>query len=105
MTYYFNVQPEGNSAIVSNTIQQDTKLSSVVEQNQDRTVRWNVLTEGLRVWNLPSDCQLNVLDIMGKSIETLKPTSSEVLLPLPQKGIYLLQIQQNATINNYKIIY
>ena len=105
LTYYFNVQPEGNSAIVSNTIQQDTKLSSVVEQNQDRTVRWNVLTEGLRVWNLPSDCQLNVLDIMGKSIETLKPTSSEVLLPLPQKGIYLLQIQQNATINNYKIIY
>jgi endonuclease I len=104
-TYYFTVLPEGNNAIASNTIQQRTDLSTEVKQNQNKILRWNVSSEGIRVWNLYSDCNLNVFNILGKKIQTLKPTTSEVLLQLPQRGIYLLQIQQNATINTYKIIY
>ena len=86
-TYYYTVQPEGNSAIVSNRIQLRTDLISSVKQNENKILLWNISPEGVRVRNLSSDCNLNVLDILGKKIQTLKPTTSEVLLPLPQKGL------------------
>jgi len=104
-TYYYTVQPEGNSAIVSNRIQLRTDLTSSVKQNENKILLWNISPEGIRVRNLTPECNLNVFDILGKKIQTLKPTTSEVLLPLPQKGIYLLQIQQNLKVNTYKIIY
>jgi hypothetical protein len=47
--------------------------------------------------------KINLLDITGKKIRSFQSSSSEVLIPFPQKGIYLLQIQQNSIFRTLKI--
>jgi len=104
-TYYFTVQPEGNSAVVSNRIEVNLALVNEIKQSKNNEIRWFVTTDGIHVQNLSSDCSLNVLDIIGKKIQTLKPIASDVLLKLPQKGIYLLQVQQKGAIKTFKITF
>jgi len=43
--------------------------------------------------------------IVGKQLQSVQNSSSEIKLNLSQKGIYLLQVKQNQEVKTYKIIY
>jgi len=103
-TYYYTITPQGNSGIKSNQIKVQTGIISAVKEPVTKAIYWSQSASGVEVHNLPTACTLHVLDLMGKKIQTLNPVSSSILLTFPQKGLYLLQIQQNNTRRTYKII-
>lgn len=103
-TYYYTVTPEGNSTIVSDQIKVHTlKLNSGINDHKDNLISWNVTPEGINVSNLPVNCNVFVLDMMGKQLQSFQGISSTLKLNLSQKGIYLLQVKQNQEFNTYKI--
>jgi endonuclease I len=104
-SYYYTVTPQGNSALVSNQIQVRTTFANGTLSLQNILPSYVVLSNGIKVTNLASNCKLSVFDLMGKQIQTIITNSSEVEMPLPQKGIYILQVQQNQNINTIKILY
>ena len=54
--------------------------------------------------HLSAESEITVLDATGKKLYSTHTSSPEVLLPLSQKGLYLLQVQQNQTLSSYKVI-
>ena len=104
--YYYTVTPEGNTTIISDQIKVRTlKLINGVDNQKDNLVIWTATTDGLVVRNLPSDCSVTVLDMVGRQILSLRNVTAELKLTLPQKGIYILQVKQNQHFNSYKIRY
>jgi len=104
-TFYFNIQPEGNNATISNTIKVHTLLVAGIEQENKNTVNWHVTPQGILIGNLSTGCLLNVLDMMGRKVLSTKATDSEIQLPLPQKGIYFLQVKNGGSIKSFKFAY
>jgi len=104
--YYYTVTPEGNTTIISDQIKVRTlKLINGVDNQKDNLVIWTATTDGLVVRNLPSDCSVTVLDMVGRQILSLRKVTAELKLTLPQKGIYILQVKQNQHFNSYRIRY
>jgi len=102
--YYYTVIPEGNTTIISDQIKVRTlKVNSGVEQTKENLIIWTATTEGLLIRNLPSDCSITVLDMMGKQIRSFRDVSTELKVILPQKGMYILQVKQDQHFNSYKI--
>jgi len=104
-TYYYTVKPEGNSAAISNQILVHTGLTNDMQQPENNSVRWSVLSDGVQIYNLPANSLFTILDLTGKKLQTLQPKSTEIKLKLPTKGIYLLQIQNKQEIKTYKLLY
>ena len=104
-TYYYSVLPVGNSSLESNKIKVRTGISTGVVSDQISTPSWSVSSEGILVRNIPKICKLSLLDMMGRKIKSFEPYSSEMMLTLPQKGLYLLQIQSNNTLKTVKLLY
>ena len=104
-TYYYNIQPEGNSVAISNQIQVYTGIKSGIDENQNNTIRWSVLSIGLLLRNIPVDSRLYIVNSTGKVIQRTNIHSSEVILPLTTKGIYLLQIVTGQTRRSFKVVY
>lgn len=103
-TYYYTVAPEGNSTPVSDQVKVRTsKLGNGITDNKDNSISWNVTPEGVNVFNLPVNCSVFVLDMMGKQLQSFPGISSEIKLNLTQKGIYFLQVRQNQEFKTYKI--
>jgi len=103
--YYYTVTPQGNSATVSNQIQLTTDLTDALKSTENFHVTWVVLSNGIQVRNLPSDCRLTLMNVMGKKIQTLMPTDFEAILKPEIRGVYLLQIQKGQEFSSYKILY
>jgi hypothetical protein len=105
-TYFYKITPEGNSTIESDQITVHTlQLSSGVTDLTNNKLKWTVNATGISVWNLPTNSNILVLDIVGKQLQSVQNSSTEIKLNLPQKGIYLLQVKQNEEVKTYKIIY
>jgi hypothetical protein len=104
-TYYYTVKPEGNSAAISNQILVHTGLTNDMQQPENNSVRWSVLSDGVQIYNLPANSLFTVLDLTGKKLQTLQPKTTEIKLRLSTKGIYLLQIQNKQEIKTYKLLY
>jgi len=101
--YYYTVTPEGNGATTSNQILVQTNLGTEEEIHLMDKISWVKAPSGILLKNLLSEVKINLLDITGKKIRSFQTSSSEVLIPFPQKGIYLLQIQQNNLYRTLKI--
>ena len=104
-SYYYTVKPEGNSAAISNQVKVHTALGSGIDQIENNSISWSVLSDGVYIRNLRAGSKLNVLDMMGKRLQTIQPTSTEAMVRLTHNGVYLLQITQNQTIKMVKILY
>ena len=102
--YYYTVTPIGNSAPVSNQIAVQTTVNTAFNQPEKSNIRWSVSTQGILLRNLPAESDINVFDTTGKKICSMHSASPEVLLPITQKGLYLLQVQQNQTLSSLKVI-
>lgn len=103
--YYYTVTPIGNGATVSNQVAVQTTVNTAIEQLQTNKITWYTISDGVCISNLSTDSKLILLDMMGRKIISLEPNSSEIRLTLPQKGLYLLKIQEKEGTNSYKIIY
>jgi hypothetical protein len=105
-TYYYTVTPQGNSATVSDQIKVHTlKINSGFNSLNDTQIVWYVSADGLQVGNIPADCQVYVMDLMGKQFKSVQNTSSMMTFDLLEKGLYLLQIRKNQLVKTYKVIY
>jgi hypothetical protein len=103
--YYYTVTPEGNAAPTSNQILVQTNLGTSLDKKPVEGVSWIMVPSGVLLKNIPGGSKINLLDITGKKIRSFQSTSSDILIPLPQKGIYLLQIQQNKSFSTLKVNY
>ncbi len=103
-TYFYSVTPEGNTTAASDQIQVHTlKLNSGVEEHSDHTIIWSTSSSELLIRNLPGDCIVSLMDIMGKQLQSFQNASTEIRINLSQKGIYLLQVKQSQGLKTYKI--
>ena len=103
-TYFYTVVPEGNSTIVSDQIKVHTlKLNSDVKNQKEILISWLSTSNGVMVRNLPYGCNLLVLDIMGKQVQSFQHVTSDQKIDLLHKGIYLLQVKQDQSTKTYKI--
>jgi len=102
--YYYTVTPEGNNTTISDQIAVRTlKLADGVDEHKDNSIIWTTTIDGIYVRNLPVNCNVLVLDMLGKQIQSFQDISSEIKLNLSLKGIYLLQVKQNQEFKTYKI--
>jgi hypothetical protein len=76
-----------------------------MQQPENNSVRWSVLSDGVQIYNLPANSLFTVLDLTGKKLQTQQPKTTEIKLRLSTKGIYLLQIQNKQEIKTYKLLY
>ena len=103
-TYFYTVVPEGNSTIVSDQIKVHTlKLNSDVKNQKEILISWLSTSNGVMVRNLPYGCNVLVLDIMGKQVQSFQHVTSDQKIDLLHKGIYLLQVKQDQSTKTYKI--
>lgn len=87
----------------------NSKIVGEVSQNNDdqklNLISWSVVSEGIRVRNVPLNSRIKVLDLIGKQILDIQNNSSEITLSLPHKGIYLLQIRQSQELKTFKVLF
>jgi hypothetical protein len=103
--YYYTVTPIGNGGSVSNQVVVQTNINTTVDQLQNNMIRWTYLPHGINVQNLTIGSKLILMDAMGRKIKSIQTTSSEITIELPQKGIYLLQIQNHLNFQTFKILH
>lgn len=103
-TYYYTVTPIGNGGNPSNQIAVQTSVNTSVNQLENKNLRWSVSTQGIVLRNLSAEFMITVFDTTGKKLFSMHSASPEVLLPITQKGLYLVQVQQNQTLSSLKII-
>ena len=103
-TYYYTVTPEGNSTTISDKIKVHTAKSVLTEELENHFGYKIIVGEGIQIIGIPEGCMLTILDMLGKHIKS-ENTSSEIKFRLPQKGLYLLQVQRNQELKTYKIIF
>lgn len=104
VSYYYSVLPIGGGSQVSNQVlirNIETGIGSV----SDLPLRWNAVEGGIFVSNLPAGCELTVLNATGKQIGTSHLSSSSMIIPLPQKGIYILQVKDHQRVLRLKVLY
>ena len=105
-TYFYKITPVGNSTIESDQITVHTlQLTNGLTDQAENMIKWSVTTTGISLWNIPDNSTIRLLDVMGKQLQSVQSSSSELKLNLSQKGIYLIQIKQNKGVKTYKIMY
>lgn len=103
--YYYTVQPEGNSSTLSNEVLVHTILYNDFKNNQNNSLLWSVLQDGVLLQKIPENCLLTLMDLIGNKIKIFQSTSTETKLKLSKRGIYLLVLQHNSSINTIKIVF
>jgi len=103
--YYYTLTPQGNAAVVSNQIQVTTLLNDAVKTTENLNLSWTILNDGILIRNYPANCTLTLLNVVGRRIQGIKLSASEIKLKLDSRGIYLLQIQQGSKFSTYKVMF
>lgn len=103
-TYYYTVTPQGNDATVSNQMVARTTVNTSVK-DVFSSISWTVSSSGIRLKDLPKGITLHLLDITGKRVTTFVSNTTEKVIEIPHKGIYLLQMHTNSAVQTVKIQY
>ena len=104
-TYYYTITPVGNNVAVSDKISVHTTQPNAIVDLQDIRIDYRVIAGGVLLSGLPAGSSVSLLDLTGKRLKTLESKESDVLLPLQNRGIYLLQVQQAEGLKIVKILY
>jgi len=102
-TYYYTVSPQGNSAAVSNSIQVITLLYNGINLQENNSVPYILVADGIRLINLPSQSKLTVYNIVGTQLQKIKIDATELDVKL-NKGIYLMQLDNYQNSKTFKVI-
>ena len=103
--YYYTITPIGNGGSVSNQVSVQTTLNTSIANQIDKNIVWNTTSSGINISNVIIGSKIQLLDMMGRQLELFNSTTSGFTIKIPQKGLYLLKIQQKEGFNSYKIIY
>jgi len=104
-TYYYTITPVGNNVAVSDKISVHTTQPNAIVDLQNIRINYRVIAGGVLLSGLPTGSSVSLLDITGKRLKTLESKESDMLLPLQNRGIYLLQVQQAEELKTVKILY
>jgi hypothetical protein len=104
-TYFYTIMPEGNSGILSNETTVHTALSTEIQTNDYHSITYYKHSGGIVIRNLGENYTIKVFDIMGKLGQNIQSNSADAKIDLHQKGVYLLQIQQQGICKTFKILY
>jgi hypothetical protein len=100
-TYYYTISPQGNSAAVSGSIQVHTSLYNGKAVNN--FIPYSILSDGIRLFNLPGQTTLTIYNIVGKQVQSFQIQAPEADIKL-NKGIYLIQLLNNQKNISFKVI-
>lgn len=103
--YYYTVTPIGNGAKVSNQVAVQTAVNTSVEIQKDNRIVWSVSYNGIHLDNVDFGAKIQLLDAMGRKLQSFTTTASDFTVNIQRQGIYLLRIQQKEGFNTYKIQY
>jgi len=103
--YYYTVTPLGNGGVVSNQVAVQTSVSTKVENQVFSKVFWQATATGISVYNVECDAQIQLLDVMGRVLQSFTTTESYFTVDIQRHGIFLLKIHQKEGFKSYKISY
>ncbi|MGB4414974.1 MAG: endonuclease [Paludibacter sp.] len=103
-TYYFTVTPEGNTALTSGQVVVQTLLNSAVDSEVLSNINFSVTDNGILLRHLTAGAKISVYTVLGRVIQQQSASSSELMIELPQKGLYLLQVENNQKTHVIKVI-
>ena len=105
-TYYYSVTPQGNITSISASMRVHTaKLNAGINSENEYKLLWTSTAEGIHIYNLSVGSTLKIINMLGRTVQSLKTDNTDVRIILPQKGIYLLQLERNESYYSFKIIY
>jgi len=103
--YYYTVTPIGNGGSVSNQVLVQTSVGTAIENQKYNNITWTVTGSGISIYNVEYGAKIQLIDAMGKQLQSFTTTSPDFKINIQLQGIYLLRIQQNKGNTSYKIIY
>ena len=62
-------------------------------------------SKGIDISNVAVNSKIQLIDTMGRQLQSFTSTTTDFTIDIRQKGIYFLKIQKNPGFNSFKIIY
>jgi endonuclease I len=91
-TYYYNVTPEGNSTGKSASITVQTTVDTGNAELTGNRIYSYSTAEGIVINNLPENCEVTVMNVLGRTLQVLRPTDNKTEIKT-DKGLYILRIK------------
>ena len=105
-TYYYSLTPQGNNKEISNVVEVRTSLMSNVDNVWKEDRIYSVSTSGgVAIYNLTEGSQIEVYNLLGKSVFKANTISTSAMIPLSQKGIYLINVSGHNSNAVVKVIF
>ena len=103
-TYYYTVTPQGNSALKSEPVTVQTLISSGFENEAIDNVSYSVSGKTVFVQQIPAGYKIRIYNVLGRVVYQQSVSSSDLMIELPQKGLYILQVDGNKTTKQIKVM-
>jgi len=103
--YFYTITPIGNGGSVSNQVSVQTTMKTSVDNLIENHILWAVTSSGINISNVAVGSKIQLLDMMGRQMQSFTSTTSDFRINIRQKGIYFLKIQQNQGLRTFKIQY
>jgi len=103
--YYYTITPEGNGAVTSNQIAVQTVATKLSNPQRRSKTAWIKHTDGVQLYNLNPDCTINSYDIKGKHIQSMHHFNDRQSITFPERGTYLLKIENKDSSEVLKVNY
>ena len=103
-TYYCTVTPQGNSALKSEPVTVQTLISSGLDNKELDNVSYSVSGKTVFVQQIPAGYKIRIYNVLGRVVYQQSVSSSDLMIELPQKGLYILQVDGNKTTKQIKVM-
>lgn len=103
-TYYYTVTPQGNSALKSEPVTVQTLISSGFENEAIDNVSYSVSGKTVFVQQIPAGYKIRIYNVLGRVVYQQSVSSSDLMIELPQKGLYILQVDGSKTTKQIKMM-
>ena len=103
-TYYYTVTPQGNSALKSEPVTVQTLISSGTANEAIDNVSCSVSGKMVFVRQLSVASSIRIYNVLGRIVHQQSVSSSDMMIELPQKGLYILQVDGNKTTKQIKVM-
>ena len=103
-TYYYTVTPQGNSALKSEPVTVQTLISSGLDNKELDNVSYSVSGKTVFVQQIPAGYKIRIYNVLGRVVYQQSVSSSDLMIELPQKGLYILQVDGNKTTKQIKVM-
>mgnify|MGYP000845342851 CR=1 FL=1 len=103
--YYYDVIPLGNSAAISNRIEVKTSVFNNVDNTKDKGIYAVPTSGGVVIYNLENKSWIEVYNMIGECIFTSHTSDNFALIPLSERGIYIVKTNALKKSESLKILF